>query len=1170
MQPTQAQFDAIHTRKNAIVVAGAGSGKTRVLVQRYLSLLDENPDWSLNSLVAITFTRKAAGEMRDRVRSQLEQNRHAAQLADDTKTMKRWSNLLSQMDSARITTIHALCADLLRANAAEAELDPDFTVLDETEAAILLSDVLDEAFARLRELDVEGNPSPALAVFEYYDLKTIRDALTGGDLLSQGLEDAPDDWMAHWTAQWEEAFVDSLNRLLSNPLFMEAASWSLPDGFPQGDKLTDVWVKVQLCLDGLRNSDDPRACFEFLDDLANRAIKLTGGSPKAWGGKEIFEEAKDALKFIRLAAQEAHEAVGEIPGELDTLAASLIPAWQMLIRHVQTTYQEVKTRQSALDFNDLELLTAKLLQEKPDVVARYQEGEIFHLLVDEFQDTNAAQWTIAQQLAGLERPGSLFVVGDPKQSIYAFRGADVSVFNTVKAQITGLGGDQINLSRSFRTHAPLVNRFNTVFQHVLSVNEFSPVRAYQVELGEPMDAHRPTPPHDAPILEIVQIDEDIAKGANLHPREWEAYEIAQQIKRLKTEVFRVYDKESNTVKDFDYGDVAILLQTMTHVDVYESALRAEGIPFITVAGRGYYGRQEVHDLLNLLKALYNPADNLSLASALRSPLFNLSDDCLLALRVLRDEHNQTPLLWESLALPNNLIPADERDKVQFAYQTLQKLYTLAGRVTISELLRVVLADTGYLATLTGLPDGIVRRGNVEKLLHKAQSSGKITLSDFTAYVGELSDREVREGDAPQEVAGVVRLMTVHASKGLEFPVVVLVDSGKKRRNNRSEILTYKDGFCCKVYDSEGNWYEPFAFKRAKNLNKEREEAEKRRLFYVAATRAQDLLIMSGTVKEDNAGEWLGWLIEALPQDDSAVYRYTPTTPPVEVNQREVRRETTEAFSRNPFPRVNPVEPELLSEVPPRKQRQARHLSAASIADLGGCFYADDEDEAQAARDRFRRKVLYEAPATIQRVEGYRLGALHVGDIVHEALRWWTFPFDEMDSDTRRNLLISYAWEKGVTDNEARDLAVERAEDLLLKFSQSALYRAILESQKAGKPIYRELPFIYERETHIVHGVMDILFQRPNGEWVLADYKTSRLRRSVGQASVYERLTLHAKRYHLQVGTYAEAVSRHLRGVIPEVFIHYITYATSIPVPQDVWQQALVDGLGAPIRQVIQS
>jgi ATP-dependent helicase/nuclease subunit A len=479
-------------------------------------------------------------------------------------------------------------------------------------------------------------------------------------------------------------------------------------------------------------------------------------------------------------------------------------------------------------------------------------------------------------------------------------------------------------------------------------------------------------------------------------------------------------------------------------------------------------------------------------------------------------------------------------------------------------------------------------------LDKAQSSGKITLSDFTAYLSDLSEREVREGDAALDVAGVVQLMTVHASKGLEFPVVVLVEAHWKRGGGgrSADLLTFKDGFGCKVPLSDGKWGKPYAYQRAARLQALREDAERRRLLYVAATRAQDMLIVSGMAKpaKDDperlqADGWLGWLIEALESsadsDLSDVALNLRRDPPTLRHRRDSDADDPESpllFNTILPAKVASIMPPLLSAVRPRQQRQARHLAAASIADLGGSFQADDPVESLAARARFRRKVLYEAPSVIARVRPdstYRLGAINVGDIVHEALRWWRLPFDTMDSNTQQDLLYSYAWENGVTDAEATRVAVERAQQLLTKFSQSALYRWTREAQAAGKPIYRELPFIYERDTHIVHGVIDILFQRANGTWVLADYKTSRIGRTArrglgGGVQVYEALAVHARRYHLQVGVYAEAAQAQLNGILPSVFIHYISYATSVEIPTATWREALAAGLGTPIAQVMQS
>ncbi|MBC8098598.1 MAG: PD-(D/E)XK nuclease family protein, partial [Armatimonadetes bacterium] len=729
--------------------------------------------------------------------------------------------------------------------------------------------------------------------------------------------------------------------------------------------------------------------------------------------------------------------------------------------------------------------------------------------------------------------------------------------------------------------------FNALFERILRVDDDAhPAHAYQVSLGEPMDAARQPPPSDAPGIELLLLDAPDTKlnADALHT--WDAQVVAARLRALVDGERLIYDKDHGITRPAQVGDCALLFQAMTHVTHYEDALAAAGIPYLTVAGKGYYNRQEVQDLLNLLRALVNPADDLALAAALRSPLFMLSDDALYALRLADATLGG---LWTALgsAADNPYLPADQRPKVQFAHACLARLHPLAGRVTISELLRQALAETGFLATLTGLPHGAQRRGNVEKLLTKAHVSGKVTLSDFTAYLEDLSASEVREGGAPLAVEQVVRLMTVHASKGLEFPIVLLPDAAYAPRARTSDVLTVGNGMGCKIMDSTGAWVQPFAYRQAQHIAAQREDAERRRLLYVAATRAQDLLIISGAAdtEKGTATGWLGWVLNALADDDLGIPISAPAYEPDAVRRPAVRPaapawESAAVRTGQPFQAEVRPAPPLLAAVAPRRLAQARHLAATVLADLGGAA-SPDADEADAARDRFRRRVLHDAPAVIHRayypppVKGqqpvYR--ARQLGDLVHAALRWWSLPYEEtMSAELRRDLLASYAWENGITSTLAIDHAVDRAMQLLERFTHTPLYASILAAQRAGLPILRELPFIYESDAHIVHGVIDILFQRadtPDERWTLADYKTSRLPRTVnsgGQASVA--LARHAVQYHVQVGIYAQAAAGYLGGQLPDVLIHYITYGQSVAVAPQAWQAALAHGIRPQIARLV--
>lgn len=1150
---TPAQEAAIHTHdRNLIVVAGAGSGKTFVLVERFMALLDQNPEWPLNALVAITFTKKAAQEMRDRVRQELDWR---YQSSKNMEERERWTKHIAAMDSARIDTIHGLCASILRVNAAEAGLDPGFEVLDEVEAQLLLDDALDSAL-----VSAVQPGSPFLPLFNEYEERSIRQVLR--DLIVADLPSLPDNLFEHWQADWELQAGDALEQLKHDPIYRAGADWIPSNGWPDAeDKLLAVWAQ---CWDLLAAVDGDSVLDSRQGALSKLAtiIKVNVGSAGNWGGKEGLEASKQALKRIRAQAEAALEAIGERPGEPDLRASEYLPLWIGVIQQAQSVYWQKKQAESLLDFNDLEGLTRKLLQEHEHVRGRYQNAEFKHILVDEFQDTNAAQWDIVRALAGLERKGSLFVVGDPKQSIYAFRGADVSVFDEVRGLIVEQGGVDVPLARSFRAHQPLIGSFNYLFQQILRRDMHSPVRQYEVEFGQPLEAHRAQAPSDTPPLEFILIKGDLLEDNDAeNHRRWEAFEVAQRIHYMvRDETRPVYDKRTNSHRSMQYGDVAILFQSMSNTTLYEEIFKSLELPFVTVAGRGYYDRQEVWDILNLLTALHNPADNLALAAALRSPLFALSDDALLALRLQRDEHSERISLWDALNQPARL-PEDEQGIVTFAADCLNRLRSLAGRVTIAELLQAALDETGYLAVLTGLPDGARRRGNVEILIEKAETSGQVTLGAFSQYLQDLTAREIREGEALIEAENAVTLMTVHASKGLEFPLVVLVDAGwsRQRNDSRPVLLDARYGLTCRVRDVQGDTFvSGYSHQKAARLQELRETAERKRLLYVAATRAQDYLLVSSHLpaKQDGAWKdntWLGWFWQALDFDGQQFSSETqtidtypwgqvrislPETPPSDAvlsSITEARSAWQEHVDEEVLHNGGEI-PLLLQSIPINRQSFARHITATQIADLGS------KDFGSHYVHKFRQSILHDAPATIEQVSRLKreeVSGSIIGEMVHRVLGRWSVLDRPQDLP---KILESYAWELGVVDNGQRQYAIQEAHVLLKRAQQSELFTWLQNALQ----VYRELPFVYRTDQRIIHGALDVLFQRPDESWVVVDYKTSFVEGLVSE---------HARRYHLQVGVYAAAVTEQL-GVMPETFIHYIRYGVTVPLSSADCQSAL--------------
>ena len=888
--------------------------------------------------------------------------------------------------------------------------------------------------------------------------------------------------------------------------------------------------------------------------------------------------------------------------ERDEQAAAWLACWADGIAAAEETYTRLKQIRRALDFDDLESRARDLLVGSPEVAAR-TAAAFRHVLVDEFQDTNAAQRDIVYRVAGMgdgleadvAEAGRLFVVGDPKQSIYAFRGADVSVFGVVRDDLKRRGGDELPLATSFRTHSALVDAFNDMFGRILGDGATS---RYTVGLGQPMAAFRPCeaemiPEHARPLTVIAmpKLEDPAWKSAD-DLRRWEAWALAQHIHDLVRRGTLVWDRDlphddlppgaivpafaqgtgRGAYRSIGYGDIAILFQAMTRAPQYEDVFKAAGLPYVTVAGKGYFDRAEVWDLLHLLRALHNPADDLALAVTLRSPLFGFSDDALLALRLAADETGALLPLWDALHGPDQtpLFPADERAVQEFAVAVLDELRGVAGRASIAELLARALDLTGYLAVLTGLADGARRRGNVEKLLALARASGRISLGAFNAYARDLTAHEVREGEAAVAVEGAVKLMSVHGSKGLEFPIVVLADASWSRGGRGSGVfaLDAEIGAACKL-PAEGpeKAPDPFAWAHAGLLDGRRDLAERRRLLYVGATRAQDALIVSGSLNRCGDETWLGqWLAalgvdkaELLPSSEPFVVGapwgqcaiHVPALPPSYTDLTPRPADTSawdapEVRRGEPFAGIEPALPPLVDPVPSDAQAPARVLTATQIAKLGRAPFFAPPDKGRAA---FRHSVLHDAPEPVRPLPAPDEPGIRqriVGDVVHRALRQWLLP-GEMDASQLMERLRSYAWAQNLTSAEEVEAAAEAALDLLHRFEDSE----IVQRLKKADQVYRELPFVFHRGRHVIHGVIDLLYHttggHKGGQWYVLDYKTA----LVTPAGAYK----NAQRYYLQIGVYAEAVAART-GQIPETSLYYIHPGTLVYVKPEWWQPVL--------------
>ncbi len=783
MQPSPEQQPAITADgSDTAVSAGAGTGKTRTLVARYLSLLADNANEAsdLRSVVAVTFTRKAAREMRNRVRLEVQRYLQNGDLEEQERAS--WQAHYTALDAARIGTIHSLCGEILRYHPAEAGIDPGFEMLSEGQTSLLRAQVVDETlgwiadaptlaplFPLLGELSVRVLVATLLA--RRLDLAEIWARLPGE---SDGA-DPETRLIALWQAMIAEHRERALNRFLQDARFAESLA-TLRECVPldSDDRMAQQHAQVLAALGGgLGESVAGEITIEALSVLDS--INLSGGRQAAWrGGKAELATVKAALKALRELWRAHDDDLTLCLNERDTTLANHMPLIRSVFTWADRRYAALKAERRALDFDDLEAGAVALLEAHPDIVATWQR-EISTLLVDEFQDTNARQSKLLHLLNG-ER-GKLFTVGDAKQSIYRFRGADVTVFREQMAKSSPGDSDRriLNLATSYRAHRCLVDLLNALLAPVLGCAD-DPERPY-LEPFAPL-----TPIREAPLagLQAPFVELHLAPGTKRSGALDRA--AAALVQRLIIGV--------EQTPDLGYGDVAILCRASSSFAPYEDALEASGVPFLSVSGRGFYERPEVRDVLNALQAIGDPTDDLALAGLLRSPTMGLSDIALYRLVTARESAGRDSL-WQVLSGDLDFLE-DGADVARRARTLVAEFNTLAGRVPVADVLKSFLDATDYRAALRQSRQSRAV-SNLDKLLADAHASEIVDMGAFLEYVRQLRDVGTREGEAHVLAEGAVQIMTVHQAKGLQWSAVFVPQLVRNRfpSPNNSSVLSIR-------------------------------------------------------------------------------------------------------------------------------------------------------------------------------------------------------------------------------------------------------------------------------------------------------------------------------------------------------------------------------------------
>ncbi|HYX92242.1 MAG TPA: UvrD-helicase domain-containing protein, partial [Myxococcaceae bacterium] len=823
-----------------VVEAAAGTGKTTILVSRILALLKKGKT-RLSRIVAVTFTEKAAGEMRLRIRERLEQERVSPLSSENERA--RLEAALEELEGARIGTIHSLCADLLRERPIEAGVDPAFSVAADDDAQAILDGVFDSWFANVVARPPEGirrilRRAPRMNSGSAR--KELRDA--AWRLIEHRDFDAP--WRRDPDFRREEEIDAIVTALRSFKAFLEAAAF-----------------------DGL-NTNTLQDLRRFVEELDHREAV----APRDHDGLEALLNALSRHRLWKapIPGRKNVELDGRRQNVGAALArfverseADLAACLRQELEPVVARYEASKAVAGRLDFTDLLLRARDLLRDRPAAREDLQR-QYTHLFVDEFQDTDPLQSAILLLLAAdapeqsdVERirtfPGKLFLVGDPKQSIYAFRRADVALYQSIKARLCEQGAELVYLSKSFRARPEIQEAVNAAFAPAMSGGSPSQATYVPLQLGrEDAPANQPA----VFALPVPYLYGSRDRITNQKIEESLPNAVAAFIEWL-------IQRSAWTVTETDRPGVPVPVQPRhvcvlfrrfqsRFVDVtrtYATALEARRIPHVLVGGRSFHAREEVLALRNALAAIEWPDDELMVFATLRGPFFALGDDALMAFRGRFGRmHPLGPL---------DLTGASSAVReVAEGLALLGKLHRTRNRRpiadTITQLLEATRAHAGLAFWVAG-EQALANVNHIGELARRFEAKGT---TSFRAFVERLQD-EAEEGQAEEarvveEGTEGVRLMTVHRAKGLEFPVVILADITAKATAARQ--TRYVDA-------SRRLWAEELAGclpweiieHQAEALARDGEESV--RLAYVAATRARDLLVVPAVGDRPQEG-WL--------------------------------------------------------------------------------------------------------------------------------------------------------------------------------------------------------------------------------------------------------------------------------------------------------------------------
>jgi len=1073
-----------------IIEAAAGTGKTTVLVTRIIKLI-KTGEARLEEVVAITFTEKAAAELKVKLRQELERSLLNEAASGEGQ---RISEAISDLERMQVTTIHSFCGSLLRERPVEAGLDPNFEVADGLMARLVQTEVWEDWVERQMDKDDPALRRAVLIGIKPDQIRKMSQSmLENRDVLNYLPSPLPPGDLEKAVGQFVKAFeknVESLNQL------------------------------KQYC----RDAGDKAIL--MIEELNEKLKKLESIPEREERERIIFEEipmgfAKRGNKNnwkpdhqLKTVKEHFASLLENLNGTKALITESVMTGLAHRLTDYIEVYKQAKQERNFLDFHDLLNFTRRMLKEHAEV-RRYFRGRYKFLLVDEFQDTDPLQAEIVFFLSEDEAGKAsewkevqvaskrLFIVGDPKQSIYRFRRADIEMYEDAKVR---MGKNRLlTISQNFRCAPSLVQEVNKIFKDIIMPPEDGQYQPGYVPLyfGRKKES---VPKENGVVFLYPPGIKNILLERVDDCRLWESRCIASFIQKLVSEEkWQVWDDTDQSFRPVMFKDIAILMRTYTPLDPLEEAFRSCEVDYRVIGGKYFYQRQEVQQLLTVLQTIDNPNDKISLIAAVRSPFFGVSDEEL--------------FLFHANGGSLNYLQGARDTNLEQPFQLLRELHEMRNRTSVAALLKRLYEATSGLVLFLLKPQGEQRVSNLLKIGDVARAldeRGMLSFRGFVRWLSERQEEEAEEEEPPTLERGdnFVRLLTIHRAKGLEFPVVILTDlahEGGKRENfiidRKGERIAFKVGdqksqFWTRDYEELSQW------------EKKRREAEEKRLLYVGMTRARDFLVLPVFwVKEKKDGK------KDIPDSSFLNYLKPYLKEPDEVSFG-TRDEEVLFYDTNRLE----LKPEEMTPF-----RFPLNIEKGGGKESG--FVLSQRERWKEAREELKRwagggRLITTAIEKIEEVEKddewvispvTRGEGATFGKLVHrlfEKLDWGQADsLEEMATIEGKNL--------GATGP-----MIKRAGEMVKEAIRSPILQRVIKSSS----YHKEVPFTYKSNGTIFEGVMDVVFKEEDGLVVL-DFKTDLVEK--------DNLNLKVEHYKPQARVYSDAIKNIFGKPPKEVILFFL-------------------------------